>query len=174
MAYPFDDRTYNRMPFGPPAPFGFGGSILPMPRAQAGNDFGRANAKFPESATGLGFTGSSEPMWQVASSRDSSYPYPRPGYAPPLPDVFAPWKKGAEQSLMDLWKLLFEDRGWRGGGGGSGGGGGEDNEYDCDAERNACAKTCFEASKDSDLKGVWGGSWDKCMRSCLPRKCGGV
>ena len=110
MAYPFDDKTYNRMPYGTPAPFSFGGSILPLLRVQAGDDFGRTSSEFPESTIGYGFgrSASSVPAWQVASSDDPTYPsYPRPGYAPPLPDIFAPWRRYAVPAHEDLWRFLF-------------------------------------------------------------------
>ena len=48
----------------------------------------------------------------------------------------------------------------------------DDAEY-CRKERIACARKCEEAQCDPDTPNVWGGSIDKCIRGCLPEKCGG-
>ena len=47
-----------------------------------------------------------------------------------------------------------------------------DREF-CRQERRACAATCEKAECDPDRKGVFGGSIEKCIRGCLPEKCGG-
>ncbi len=172
MAYRFDDKTYNRMPFGTPAPFGFGGGVLPLPRVQVGDDLGRARAEFPELATGFGFgrSTSSEPTWEVASSDDPTYPYyPRPGYAPPIPDIFAPWKRGAERSLTDLWNYLFRD-GYRPGGGG------DRNGPECEEEWREARRYCIDQlSKENPARGPTGGARDieNCARGLVSERCGG-
>ena len=173
MAYPFDDKTYNRMPYGTPAPFSFGGSILPLPRVQAGDDFGRTSSEFPESTIGYGFgrSASSVPAWQVASSDDPTYPsYPRPGYAPPLPDIFAPWRRYAVPAHEDLWRFLFQDGfGW-------GSRGGDKNGPGCKEEWEAARDLCEkELSKVHPDEGVTGGyqNTEDCAKGNVSEKCGG-
>ena len=47
-----------------------------------------------------------------------------------------------------------------------------DREF-CRQERRACAELCEKAECDPDKKNIWGGSIEKCIRGCLPAKCGG-
>ncbi|KPF60773.1 hypothetical protein D621_01370 [beta proteobacterium AAP51] len=47
-----------------------------------------------------------------------------------------------------------------------------DREF-CRRERRACAELCEKAECDPDKKNIWGGSIEKCIRGCLPAKCGG-
>lgn len=56
----------------------------------------------------------------------------------------------------------------------------ETDEIDCAAARAHCTETCEKAECDEDYQGrfsgcggVWGGSWDSCMKGCLPVECGG-
>ena len=49
----------------------------------------------------------------------------------------------------------------------------EDIAEFCRKERRACAETCEKAECDPDMKNVWGGSIEKCIRGCLPAACGG-
>lgn len=48
----------------------------------------------------------------------------------------------------------------------------EDIAEFCRKERRACAEICEKAECDPDMKGVWGGSIEKCIRGCLPAVCG--
>ena len=43
----------------------------------------------------------------------------------------------------------------------------------CRQERRRCAELCEEAECKPDFQNVWGGSIDRCIRGCLPEKCGG-
>lgn len=172
MVYPFDDRTNNRMPYGTPAPFGFGGGILAMPRASAVDELGRVSAQLQQPTTGFGVgrSASAEPTWQVASSDDPTYPYyPRPGYAPPLPDIFAPWKRGAERNLTDMWNYLFRD-------GNRSSGGGDRNGPGCEEEWKEARRMCTgELAKENPARGVTGGytNVEDCARGLVSQLCGG-
>ncbi len=44
---------------------------------------------------------------------------------------------------------------------------------DCAKERQACTAICTRARYDTDMPNVWGGSFQRCMRGCLPTRCGG-
>lgn len=48
------------------------------------------------------------------------------------------------------------------------------DDSDCKKEIEGCSKTCTEAQSDpQDRRKVYGGSMQRCMKSCLPERCGG-
>jgi hypothetical protein len=46
-------------------------------------------------------------------------------------------------------------------------------DTDCAKERADCSDLCTKARYDPDLRNVWGGSFQKCMKGCLSKECGG-
>jgi RHS repeat-associated protein len=48
------------------------------------------------------------------------------------------------------------------------------NDSDCKKEIEDCSRICTEAQNDpQDRRHVYGGSMQRCMKSCLPERCGG-
>jgi hypothetical protein len=173
MTYPFDDEAYNLMPYGAPAPFGFGGGILQPSRAPAKDDVDSAGDAFPESTIGLGFRGSmsSGPTWQVASSEDPTYPYPRPGYAPSLPDFFGRWRRYSVPAHEDLWRFLFQDGfGWGSSGGNRNGPGCKEEWKDA---REFCEKQLSAQDPSEQVYGNLQKSTEDCAKGIVSEACGG-
>ncbi|MBL8708130.1 MAG: hypothetical protein JNL25_02955 [Rhodospirillaceae bacterium] len=44
---------------------------------------------------------------------------------------------------------------------------------DCAQEHLECDQLCRRAKLSPDMRGIWGGSRDRCMRGCLSAACGG-
>jgi len=44
---------------------------------------------------------------------------------------------------------------------------------DCDEEIARCKNLCDKAQYDGDMRNIWGGSLEKCMKRCLSERCGG-
>jgi RHS repeat-associated protein len=44
---------------------------------------------------------------------------------------------------------------------------------DCAKERQSCIAICTRARFDQDMPNVFGGSFQRCMRGCMPARCGG-
>jgi hypothetical protein len=46
-----------------------------------------------------------------------------------------------------------------------------EDEEECIEEIEACMLTCIRARNDPNQRGVWGGSWWKCLTGCVPFRC---
>jgi hypothetical protein len=46
-----------------------------------------------------------------------------------------------------------------------------EDEEECLEEIEACMLTCMRARNDPNQRGVWGGSWWKCLTGCVPFRC---
>jgi hypothetical protein len=110
----------------------------------------------------------SPPTTNVAMGGWPTGVWPRPGVPAPFPpDVWEPWRQGAEQSikgLIDAWRRVFS---------GSAGGG---NDSDCDKEWEEARALCRkEFSKPYPSRNITGGYRDveSCARGHVSQRCGG-
>lgn len=94
--------------------------------------------------------------------------WPRPGVPAPFPpDVWEPWRQGAEQSikgLIDAWRRVFS---------GSSGG---SYDPDCDQEWKEAREQCKEELAKPHPSRVRTGSYqdvEECARGLVSERCGG-
>jgi hypothetical protein len=156
------DPSYSFAPFGPPAPFGFGGYSVPGSYPQY-----IGNSISPGAAQGSVYVGSSAPALPVGDN-GALWDNRRPGFSPVPPDIFSEWRKHAELGLLGLLNAYRGTGSW----GNEGGRSDPDCKDEWDDARDRCANELAKTNPAPRMTGRYPNIED-CARGFVSERCGG-